>query len=71
MEMATVIEVEQAYFRPEEAARYLRIGRSKMYTMISDGTIPCAIEGGLRIVRKADLDEFVAGRIRAREPSRR
>jgi len=44
-----------------EAARLLGIGRTKIYALIADGSIPTVRVGRRRLVRRADLDVFVAG----------
>jgi excisionase family DNA binding protein len=59
MEMARMVQVEQTYFRPEEAAGYLRLGRTTMFELLKTQDIPSAQIGGVRLVRKADLDSFV------------
>jgi excisionase family DNA binding protein len=43
----------------EEAARSLRLGRSKTYQLISRGTLPSVQIDGSRRVRVTDLAEFV------------
>jgi excisionase family DNA binding protein len=63
METAKVVEVEQAYFRPEEAAEYLRVGRTTMYMMLKQGLIPSVTQGKTRIVRRADLDEYMSRKL--------
>jgi excisionase family DNA binding protein len=64
METAKVVEVEQAYFRPEEAAGYLRVGRTTMYAMLKQGLIPSVTQGKTRIVRRADLDDYISEKLR-------
>ena len=58
-ETTTVVEAEQAYFRPEEAAKYLRIGRTSMFMLLKTKVIPSATVGRTRIIRRVDLDAFI------------
>lgn len=46
--------------RPEEAARALGIGRSKVYELIAAGTLRSVKIGGARRVPATALAEFVA-----------
>jgi excisionase family DNA binding protein len=46
--------------RPEDAARVLGIGRTKVYELIRSGALRSVRVGGLRRVPVAALDEFVA-----------
>ena len=46
--------------RPEDAARVLGIGRTKVYELIRSGELRSVRVGGLRRVPVAALDEFVA-----------
>lgn len=66
METARVAEVEQSYFRPEEAAEYLRVGRTTMYTLLKSEAIPSVKEGRTRIIRKVDLDHYIERKLSAR-----
>jgi excisionase family DNA binding protein len=45
---------------PEDAARALGIGRTKVYELIRSGALRSVRVGGLRRVSVAALDEFVA-----------
>jgi excisionase family DNA binding protein len=45
---------------PEDAARALGIGRTKVYELIRSGALRSVRVGGLRRVPVAALDEFVA-----------
>jgi excisionase family DNA binding protein len=63
METVRVAEVEQTYFRPEEAAEYLRVGRTTMYALLSSKAIPSVKEGRTRIIRKADLDAYIEDKL--------
>ena len=66
-ETTKVLSVEQAYFRPEEAAEYLRVGRTTMYMLLKSRAIPSITEGRVRIVRKSDLDAYIAEKLEATE----
>jgi excisionase family DNA binding protein len=62
-EKTKVVEVEQTYFRPEEAAKYLRVGRTTMYSILKQGLVPSVTHGKTRIVRRADLDDYVSKKL--------
>jgi excisionase family DNA binding protein len=63
METAKIVEVEQAIFRPEEAAEYLRVGRTTMYSLLKRGIIPSVTEGSIRLVRRVDIDAYIARKL--------
>jgi excisionase family DNA binding protein len=63
MDTTKVVEVEQTYFRPEEAAEYLRLGRTTMYMMLKQGVLPSVTHGKTRIVRRVDLDNYIAKKL--------
>ena len=46
--------------RPEDAARVLGVGRTKVYELMRSGALRSVRVGGLRRVPVAALDEFVA-----------
>lgn len=46
--------------RPEDAARMLGVGRTKVYELMRSGALRSVRVGGLRRVPVAALDEFVA-----------
>jgi excisionase family DNA binding protein len=47
----------------EEACDYLKIGRSSLYSLVKDGSIPAVHPvAGRTIYLKADLDEFILTR---------
>jgi excisionase family DNA binding protein len=48
----------KVYYRPEEAAMYLGIGRTRMYALIRE-EIPSVRVGRTRHVRRADLDGYM------------
>ena len=45
---------------PAEAATALAIGRSFLYELIADGTIPSVKIGRSRRIRRTDLEAYVA-----------
>jgi excisionase family DNA binding protein len=61
----TVVEAEQAHFRPEEAAKYLRIGRTSMFMLLKTKVIPSATVGRTRIIRRVDLDAYISRKLEA------
>ena len=46
--------------RPEDAARVLGVGRTKVYELMRSGALRSVRVGGLRRISVAALDEFVA-----------
>jgi excisionase family DNA binding protein len=54
----SVDPVLKVWLRPEEAATYLGIGRTKMYTLIRE-EVPSVRLGRTRHVRRADLDAYM------------
>lgn len=44
---------------PEEAAKALRIGRTRLYALLADGTLPSIQIGHSRRVAMKDLEDFV------------
>lgn len=51
--------LEPLLLRPEEAARLLSIGRTKVYALIRSGAIRSVRVGGLRRIPSTALAEFV------------
>ena len=47
---------------PEELARFLGIGRTYAYRLLSEGEIPSVRLGRLRKVRRTDAEKFVEAR---------
>jgi excisionase family DNA binding protein len=47
--------------RPEDVARRLQIGRTKVYDLIRSGTLRSVKVGGCRRVTLAALADFIAG----------
>jgi excisionase family DNA binding protein len=48
---------------PEELARFLGLGRTRTYELLSAGAIPCVRIGRLRKVRRTDVDTFIKARL--------
>jgi excisionase family DNA binding protein len=46
--------------RPEDAARSLGVGRTKVYELMRSGALRSVRVGGLRRISVAALDDFVA-----------
>ncbi|MFH1567590.1 MAG: helix-turn-helix domain-containing protein, partial [Gemmatimonadota bacterium] len=60
---AVVPKVALSY---EEAAWSLGISRSKLYRLVSEGRLPCVILDGNTVLRREDLEEFVASNLTVR-----
>ena len=60
--------MDQLLLRPEEAAKLLGIGRSKLYELIAAGTIESVLLDRCRRIPRAALDDFVR-RLRSGEIS--
>lgn len=43
-----------------DVAKALRLSRSKVYKLMTDGTLPSVRIGSRRFVRRADLENFVS-----------
>ncbi len=50
---------EPLLLRPEDVARALQIGRTRVYDLIRDGSIRSVKVGGSRRITIASLDDFV------------
>ena len=48
---------------PGEVAKFLSLGRTRTYELLSAGIIPCVRIGRLRRVRRTDVDRFVEARM--------
>ncbi|WP_206279869.1 helix-turn-helix domain-containing protein [Streptomyces luteoverticillatus] len=46
-------------YTPEEAAEALRFGRTTVYELMADGTLPFIKRGRSRRIRVADLQNYV------------
>jgi excisionase family DNA binding protein len=47
----------------EELAKFLGLGRTRTYELLSAGHIPCVRIGRLRKVRRTDVDKFIESRL--------
>ena len=56
---------------PEELARFLGIGRTYAYRLLSEGDIPSVRLGRLRKVRRTDAEKFVEARWEGARGARR
>jgi excisionase family DNA binding protein len=56
-------EPPEEWLRPHEIIERYGIGRTRLYTWLASGDLPSAKVGGTRHVRRADLEEFLGGRI--------
>jgi excisionase family DNA binding protein len=48
---------------PEELAKFLGLGRTRTYELLSAGVIPSMRIGRLRKIRRTDVDMFVESRL--------
>ena len=48
---------------PEELAKFLGLGRTRTYEILSAGIIPSVRIGRLRKIRRTDVDRFVESRL--------
>lgn len=60
-EVQQVAPVEQDVLYRDEAARFLRCGKTKLDGLVRDGVIASFHLGGRRAFRRADLEAYVAG----------
>ncbi len=58
-EEKTIDPALKVWFRPEEAAAYLGIGRTRMYALLTGQEIASVKVGRTRHVRRADLDGYM------------
>jgi excisionase family DNA binding protein len=47
------------FISPEELMRYLKLGRTKVYELLAQGTIPSYLVGRLRRVKREDVDRWL------------
>lgn len=59
--MTDRVQTEPILLTPEEAARVLRIGRTRLYAFLADGTIRSVRVGHSRRIPVRALEEFVRG----------
>lgn len=43
-----------------DAARYIGVGRTRIYELIGSGELKSLRIGGRRLIRRADLEEFIS-----------
>lgn len=55
--------VPPAAFTAEEAADYLRISRAGVYRLMKDRKLPRAKIGDRTVIRRVDLDAFLANAV--------
>jgi excisionase family DNA binding protein len=60
-------ETTEGLLSPNDLARYLSCSRTFAATLISNGTIPSLRIGGLRRVRKSDVDSYIHARLAAKD----
>ncbi len=56
---------DKVWLTPREAAEYTGIGRTRLYALLRTKTIPSALVGRTRHIRRTDLDSFLEQRIDA------
>ncbi|RZU29477.1 excisionase family DNA binding protein [Streptomyces sp. BK022] len=52
--------IDRLLYKPEEAAEALAIGRSTVYELMAEGSLPYIKLGRTRRIRRADLETYVA-----------
>lgn len=52
---------EMVFYTVDEARGILRIGRSLFYELVKNGRLPVVKLAGKTLVRREDLDAFIAG----------
>lgn len=57
------IEELPLLLRAEEAARLLNVGRSTVFQMLADGTLPAVRFGRSVRVRRADIEALIESRV--------
>jgi excisionase family DNA binding protein len=61
------LELVRLLYTPDEAASCLAIGRTKLFALMADGTLPSVLIGRSRRIRACDLEAFVSGADGARQ----
>ena len=56
-------ESEPLLLRAEQAAHLLCVGRSTIYAMLADGTLPAVRFGRATRIRRSDIDALIERRI--------
>ena len=59
MEEQAMDAMVKVCFRPEEAATYLGIGRTRMYALLGEEEIRSVRVGRTRHIRRSDLDSYM------------
>lgn len=59
--------MERLTCTPEEAAELIGIGRTKVYDLLADGSLPSGRIGSRRIIRRADVETYIARVVGAAE----
>ncbi|WP_035800525.1 helix-turn-helix domain-containing protein [Kitasatospora mediocidica] len=59
MSIATITPIRAVLYTPEEAAKVLRISRSKLYQLLADHELTSIKIGRCRRVRPADIDAYI------------
>jgi excisionase family DNA binding protein len=54
--------IERLAYRPGEAAVAIGISRRRIYDLMDDGSIPYRQVGGVRLISRATLEDFLAER---------
>jgi excisionase family DNA binding protein len=68
LEAKTTDSAPKVWMRPEEAADYLGIGRTRMYALLgAEQGIPSVRIGRTRHIRRADLDGYMERRFEEAE----
>jgi excisionase family DNA binding protein len=55
------LESKKLLYTPGDAAESLSIGRTKLFALMADGTLPSLLIGRSRRIRACDLEAFVDG----------
>ena len=63
LEAKAIDPARRVWLRPQEAATYLGIGRTRIYALLTAGEIPSVKVGRTRHIRRADLDGFMEHRL--------
>lgn len=61
----------EAVLTVAEAARFLGMGRSKLYQKISSGEIASVRDGGSRYLMRSTLEEYLRNRVEAARPGKK
>jgi excisionase family DNA binding protein len=53
------LPAKKEILRPTELQEMLPIGRTKLYALLADGSIPSYKVGNLRLIRRSDVDKWL------------